>query len=412
MGLTLQMVLGIFWILGNIRTMQPYADSYEYLEAAGSMHPDIGKSFLYPLFLRVIMDFAAILHLNMYPLVYMMQLLFAWFSGYMFLKVLPLKYPKVFACFLCTIPMLLQCHMAVLPDSLAMSMLLLLVSLAIDVNLSEVKKRISGVIIWLLLVLLVPVYGVMAFPVLLWIMWQRLTFVLGAFGLALVLCMQIPNITLEMTKVALERVSWPILDKMYSYWDEEVWEIIPPDEARDMALNRGSISEELVPRLTEALGNQTAEKMMRQITKLNFDYHSREVVGQILQDGISCIFPPLGLAWELSGRVYASAGGKNYEIMKAAAPGVTKVFVEYGNIWFVAGGILLLLQVILSRTTLVGAKQEKQGRIFLLVLTGLPVLGYGLLTGGGMMDYKRVIYITWLWGLGMCAGCVDLAWKE
>jgi hypothetical protein len=411
MGLTLQLALGIFWILGNFRTMQPYAGSYEYLEAAVSMRLDISKSFLYPLFLRVIMEFAAILHLNLFPFVYMMQLLFAWFSCYMILKIFPLRYPKVYACFLCTIPMLLQCHMAVLPNSLALSLLLLLVSLALDKNQTEVKKRISGIIIWFLLVLLVPAYGVIAFPVLLWIMWQRLIFVLGAFGLTIVLCMQIPAVTLEMTKVALERVSWPILNKMYPYWSEEIWEIITPDEAQDIALIRGGISEELAPRLTEALGNQTAEKLMRQITKLNFDYHSREVSGQILQDGLSCIFPPMGLAWELSGRVYASAGGRNYEIMKAAAPGVTKVFVAYGNIWFAIGGILMLLQVILFRTTLVGAKHEKSKRTFLLVLTGLPVLGYGLFTGGGMMDYKRVIFITWLWGLGMCTACEDLAWK-
>jgi hypothetical protein len=411
-GLATQTILGIFWILGNLHTMQPYAGSYEYLEAAGTLRLNIGKSFLYPLFLRGIMEFTAILHLNLFPFVYMVQLLLAWFSSFIILKVFPLRYPKVYACFLCIIPMLLQCHMAVLPDSLALSLLLLLVSLALDENHSKNGKRISGVIIWLVLVLLVPAYGVISLPVLLWIIWQRLPFVLGVFGLALVLCIQIPGVTFVMTKVILERVSWPILDKMYPYWDQEVREIIPTDEVQYMALNRGSISEELAPRLTEALGNQSAEKMMRQIAKLNFTYHSREVAGQILQDGISCVFPPLGLTWELSGRVYASAGGRNYEIMKAAAPGVTKVFVAYGNIWFVAGCILLLLQVILSRTTLEGWKQEKPGKTLLLVLTGLPVLVYGLLTGGGMMDYKRVIFITWLWGLGMCASCQDVAGKE
>jgi hypothetical protein len=404
-GLTLQLVLGIFWILGNLRSMQPYADSYEYLATAGSMRLDIGKSFLYPLFLRGIKESTARLHLTLFPFVYINQLLFAWFSSYMVLKLFPVKYPKVYACFLCTMPMVMQMSMAILPDSIALSLMLLLVRIALQENMSSSKRRTTGVMIWLLLLLFMPVYGMLSLPIFLWILWKRPLFVLGVFSLGLALSMLLPQVQYTLSKVVLERVSWPILDKTYPYWGEEIWTIIPPEDVRDITMLRGGISEEMALRLKEAVGETKASRYMGQITKLNFSYHSREVAEQLIQDGISCVFPPLGLLWELSGREYPSAGGRNYEIMKTETPGLTKAIVAYGNIWFIAGVILILIQGILSSAVQCGAKQHSIGRICLLLLTSLPVLGYGLLTGGGMMDYKRVTFIIWLWGLLWCINC-------
>jgi hypothetical protein len=98
--------------------------------------------------------------------------------------------------------------------------------------------------------------------------------------------------------------------------------------------------------------------------------------------------------------------------MKTETPGLTKAIVSYGNIWFIVGGILLFLQGILSLGVQGVAKQWKSRKILLLLLTSVPVLTYGLLTGGGMMDYKRVIFITWLWGLLWCISCHRIVWKE
>jgi hypothetical protein len=412
MGLTLQMVLGIIWILGNILTMQPYAESYEYLEAAVSMRSDIGKSFLYPLLLRGIMGSATLLHLGYLPFVYAIQLFLLWFSSFMMLKLFPVKYPKVCACFLCTMPMVMQLSMAILPDSMALSLMLLLVSVALSENFTPSKRRATGVMIWLIIFLVMPVYALLSLPILLWILWKHLLFVLGIFSFIFALGILLPPVRYTLSKVALERVSWPILDKTYPYWAEEFWTIIPPEEAHDITLLRGGVSEELAPRLKEAVGETRASKYMYQITKLNFSYHSMEVTKQLIQDGISCVLPPVGLYWELSGREYSSAGGRNYEIMKAETPGLTKAVVLYGYIWFIAEGILLFLQGILSLGVQGDAKLWKSRRILLLLLTSLPVLVYGLLTGGGMMDYKRVVFITWLWGFLWCISCQRIVWKE
>jgi hypothetical protein len=414
LGLTLQMVLGILWILGNLQTMQPFGSSYRYMEAARLLELGGSSGFIYPLFLRVLMELADLLHLNVNLFIYILQLCIAWFCGYQFIRSFPLRYPKVFTCFLCTIPMVLQCHMAVLPDSFALSLLLLLLGIALNESILPGKQKISSVIIWLSLILLLPIYGVLAIPALFWTFFkgrgtkkERKKWFLagGIVCIALIMVMFLPPVQTTLSKVALERVSWPILNQTYPYWGEEIWEVIPPNEGRDISLLRGGISEELASRLIEAFGEVKAGNVMRRLAKLSFSYHSWEVIWQIAQDGISCIFPPLGLAWELSGREYVSAGGRNYDIMKATTPGMTKIVVGYGNIWFMAGGMILLLQLIIVLLSRSGTSKFSRSMIILPVLTSLLVLGYGLCTGGGMMDYKRVIYITVLWSLLMCVGC-------
>jgi hypothetical protein len=408
LGLTLQMVLGILWILGNLQTMQPFGSSYRYLQAAKHLELGGSNGFLYPLFLRGLMEFT--------PFIYFIQLCFAWFCAYQFMKSFPVRYPKVFACFLCTIPMVLQCHMAVLPDSFAISLLLLLLGIALNETILPGKRKIASLMIWLILILLLPIYSVLGIPALLWTLLKgkgskeegkRWFFAGGAVCIALMVGMLLPPVQTTISKMVLERVSWPILVKTYPYWGEEIWEVIPPDQAKDISLLRGGISEELAPELIEAFGEVKAGNVMRRIAKLNLSYHSWEVAVQIVQDGISCVFPPLGLTWELSGREYVSAAGRNYDIMKTAAPGMTKIMVNYGNVWFIAGGMILLLQVILSPVSRSGARKYSRSMILLPILTGLLVLGYGLCTGGGMMDYKRVIYISLLWVWGMCIGCED-----
>lgn len=428
LGLLFQTALGICWVLGNWNVLQPFGESYAYLEAANDLEFGGKYGLIYPFLLRGLMALATLLHSPVYPILYGVQLIMAWWGSLVFCKGYGIGSPKVCALFLCTVPMLLQYHMAVLPDSMALSLLLLLLGLgaqgysiqAESPQLPTVStRRWVSLGIWLCLLFLLPVYGLLALPGL-WCCvrrdWRRevskkkrymcilsliLTLGIGC-GIAW-WCDMLPKYPgKELAQTVLARCSWPVLDKTYPYWGEELWEAVPPVRAGEIALNRGGIQEELEPMLTAAFGEKMAGQYLWKIAKLTFAYHSREIAIQTGQDLLSCVLPPVGLAWQLGGRAYASCGGRNYEIMKTATPGLTKMVVLYGNAWFAAGVLIaVILKINLGKIT----KMNQAG--ILLGITALMVLGYGISAGAGIMDGKRVLFITVLWTALICKAAWD-----
>lgn len=85
-GLSVQIVLGIFWMLANFPGMQAFGESSRYVEMSKSFLCDEYTGILYPVLLMVARAMGALLHVPYYVVLYAAQLLVALFASHRFMR--------------------------------------------------------------------------------------------------------------------------------------------------------------------------------------------------------------------------------------------------------------------------------------------------------------------------------------
>ena len=85
-GISVQIVLGICWMIRSFGIFPEFGDSYLWLAAAGTFVCDDYMGIGYPLFLMLAKGIEAVSSIPYTFFVYTVQILFAFYSGVVFLR--------------------------------------------------------------------------------------------------------------------------------------------------------------------------------------------------------------------------------------------------------------------------------------------------------------------------------------
>jgi len=453
-GLSIQILLGIFWMAANFTGFQEFGDSYHYISISESFLSDEYTGILYPLIIRIVREIGRILPLPWYCLLYLLQFLLAGYSGYQFLKRCGLFQDNRESLFfriwataaVITVPALMQCHLALLPDSFVLSLLLLMLSEPLFAAAAGTKAEINAgtgagtkvgatadrreihwakiMVCYILAALLVPDYLCLAgLPILVMVccytirQWQQNKKKSGRTVLLFLVSVCLIITVNHLTQVEgsygrvrksfaitlVSRFAWPNFAVNYSAWPQEIHEIISYEEAEDASRFADGADILFGRKVEAAVGIKEAERLYYQMAKAALDVRTKDIVYKITLDAVSYTVSPFMLARQLAGGGYDSYSGRNYEIMKDHTPGLTKYYVYYGSRWFAAGSILALLTLIyrkfMEKAQNTGIVKIKGKRYILIAAVGI-ILFYTM-SGGGIMDYKNSIFVTLLWYIWM-----------
>lgn len=127
-----QVVLGVYWWVGNQVMIPEYGDTVEYIKQSASFALDGYRTLAYPLTIRAAVELSPVLHLPWTVLLYQVQLA-AWFGAawYMMRTIAPhATRLQILACtcVVTTVPLPLHYAATVLTDSFALSTVVIVVS--------------------------------------------------------------------------------------------------------------------------------------------------------------------------------------------------------------------------------------------------------------------------------------------
>lgn len=257
-------------------------------------------------------------------LMYLLQILAAFFTGYFFLqKLRPVG--KLLAVWrglvLLTVPFAMQCHLAVQPYSLLGSLFMLL---------------------------LLALLG----------MWGKAvrTLTLAAVCVAGMLVLSgvgdsdrraEPGYSFEGAMAS--RFAWPTVWNDLERYPQELREMTE-EVAWESSIAPGNMKL-FYKAVEDQAGAEKARSYYRQMAKVAWDYHAPMVIRQIGWDVLGYAASPVIFQMQMAGKAYASYSGRNYEVMRSRAPVVTRYYVDYGCWWF---GCAVILAALLDVAGLLG----------------------------------------------------------
>ena len=266
---------------------------------------------------------------------YLVQILAAFFTGYFFLQKLRpagrgLALWRGLA--LLTVPFAMQCHLAVQPYSLLGSLYMLL-----------------------LLGLLAALRGKAARNLALAALCAAGTLALsGAWdGERRVE----PGHSFEGAMAS--RFAWPTIWNDLPRYPEELQELTA-EVAWEASFAPGNM-ELFYVAVESRVGEEAARSYYLQMAKVAWTYHAPMVVRQMGWDMLGYAVSPVVFQKQMAGGAYASYSARNYEVMRSCAPVVTRNYVDYGCWWF---GSAVILAALLALAGLVreGDRQPGEGQ--------------------------------------------------
>lgn len=208
----------------------------------------------------------------------------------------------------------------------------------------------------------------------------------------------------------------------YESWDADIQACIEQEKLYDMEVEAYRIGSELQSAIEAGVGEERAAQWFASFARDVAETRPESLAHGLFWDGVSNLFPSLALRLQLSGRGEISFSGRNVELFRENAAGLSTFYREY-SLWAeLAGGVILagmaLCAVIARWKRAVNERSErckkdrrdadgqdevgrdaasretdKRGRgVFLLscaLLWGGEALWYTL-QGAGVFDYKNV----------------------
>ncbi len=266
---------------------------------------------------------------------YLVQILAAFFTGYFFLQKLRpagrgLALWRGLA--LLTVPFAMQCHLAVQPYSLLGSLYMLL-----------------------LLGLLAALRGKAARNLALAALCTAGTLALsGAWDGER---RAEPGHSFEGAMAS--RFAWPTIWNDLPRYPEELQELTA-EVAWEASFAPGNM-ELFYVAVESRVGEEAARRYYLQMAKVAWTYHAPMVVRQMGWDMLGYAVSPVVFQKQMAGGAYASYSARNYEVMRSCAPVVTRNYVDYGCWWF---GSAVILAALLALAGLVreGDRQPGEGQ--------------------------------------------------
>ncbi len=432
-GFSVQIVLGICWMVMNFPYVQMFGESALYVEISKNLICDEYEGILYPVVILLARGIEEIFPIPYYCILYLLQLGVAFWAGYQFLQCVGIKKKMLLiwgGMALVTFPMVLQCHLAVLPDSLVASFVLLELVYSLRVVLNRQQLCAVGFVkvlsFWLLTALLQPEYLYLgAVPVMILFVygiikaWKKQKKVMLYNGILLMAFVGMIVGMWSLTQIdgyygrahqsfsamMASRCIWPYVNQDYEFWPEEVKAQISWSEAKQIDYYADNTERILGRILEEALGMERTEELLGVIAKQAWQAHRNAIVHDAAWDVVGYTFSPLVVQRQLTGKAYDSYSGRNYDIMRMNTPQLAEYFLNYSCWWFAVGlGVAVLAQLaVLIREKRSFWNVEKVIVFIGWILTVLGMVLYYTMRGAGRMDYKKGIAITLLWIVWMLA---------
>ncbi len=174
-GMTVQILLGVVWILCNFPSGWSFPKSEYYISVAESKLLDEYTGILYPALIKGFRVVAGLLGVSFEGLLYLCQIIAAFVCNSVFVLLCrwdrecinscrrkELLYAGFGGLYLMTVPLCVQWHLSILPHSFVSSLFLLLLGLCVraagNSDYCDYKLAINIGILWWLVTLLAPDY--------------------------------------------------------------------------------------------------------------------------------------------------------------------------------------------------------------------------------------------------------------
>lgn len=304
---------------------------------------------------------------------------------------------------------------------------------------------------WTLIILVLPIYAWFALPMVFAMLWRmgrsskgtrRLVWGLTALALFVgsvtVNCgWNTSHWSRKLAADALSRTGWPNFQYTYDMFPQPLHDEIGLVTAREVSSYADGVELVLVPKLEEIYGTEETTEQLWKLAKICLRHNLKADIKNFIWDMAAYHATPPILAMQLKGRAYDAYSGINYEQMRNRAPLLTRYYVTYGGRWWwvmlaLAAGIWGCGQLETAGARvrvrgrlpekLSGASQKQAdgmskahvrrktgekslwgiGKTFLQrwlpVLAGMEwmILNF-VLSGSGIMDYKKTLWVTILW---------------
>ncbi len=449
-GFSIQIVLGLFWMLCNFAGFQKFGDTYLYEQVSKDFLCDPNVGILYPVLLLFARGIEGLFGVSCHCVMYALQLAVALYAAHAFLQaVYPSGRPANLwgSLAMLTFPMAMQCHLAVLPESLTGSMMLL--ELAWTWAALKGGKEIRSMdlariaVFWLVGALLQPEYLYLgAVPVALVFLYglvcfspkkptqiaNHLIIVVSFAGIILGMndLTQTKDAcgrgTLSLNAALFSRFSWSTADKTYEDWPQEVRQCLDPDQVRETFFYADNMLRVAGRAVEESYGAERAEELFGQVARLSYSRYRDRILHEMAWDAAGYVFSPPISVLLLRGRGYDSYTTRNYDLMMNRTPALASRYFHYSGWWF---GLALVmaaaLQALFWLRALGRLRGERGGTLFgrkaffwgILLLTGVGMTIWYTMRGGGMFDYKKTIVIGCLWtAWASTAGVRAAVWRN
>ena len=441
-GMSVQILMGIVWILCNFPSGWTYPEAEYYISVADSWVLDEYTGVLYPVLIKGSQIVMGCLGLPFEGLLYLVQIIasFVCYSAFVILcrwnrgrNPQSLLRGAFGGLYLLTVPLCVQWHLSILPLSLLSSLFLLLLGLCIRAaGNDEYCGRNLAVwmgILWALMTLLAPDYWWIALVPVVFagILLVKKNGLKGLAGFVIVAVMasvlalgtnsavQTPGssgkIQRTLGAAMVSRMVWPNFDTTYFFWPDEIKAVMNFEESREISTYADQVQRVFGPLAEKTYGRENANEMYWQMAISCVEIRTKEIVQAIWRDFTAYLFTPWRVKNQLDGSGL-SYSGWNYDKMKTDTPRLTRWYVDYGLVSFRVG---LIVSVCLAAWKMIGKfggenkpdrkKSGTQGCLrkgryagyVLVVLCALSQAVWYTMAGGGMMDYRNVPVVILLW---------------
>lgn len=438
LGISAQILLGIFWIICSFASFREYGESAFLLKAKESLVLDEYEGILYVLAMKASSAVAGLFSMPWYCPLYFLQLLAAGGSAHLFLRVLPayegsrrpVKLWAVLA--FMTFPAAAQSHLAVLPISFASSAFLASLGLILRQK-GEKKGRWDGPAAclsilgaaYLVEMLLWPKFGFFgALLLLLYAIYEILfgkneagetgardgkrVFLLSILTAAFLgLVPVIYGLTVRegahgrtydtVQAAALRRYAWHDLAALYPEWPAELKDALSQEEIALLGRFPGEIPQ-ILGKVDATYGKEKARSIYGALAKVAHQRLFRQNAGEIIKDEALYAFTPASDLFLMASSGHETLERRNLEQMRRSAPLLADVYVKAGGFCFLA---MLLFVAFGEGKTLWGKSRRERWNVvkrwtFFWILGAAFVL-YFTYQGGGIMDAKCVLVLTAFW---------------
>lgn len=436
---SLEIVLGIIWMISNWGLLIPYGETVDLTDAAITGVLDEYTAVLYPLFLKIFMGTAGSeLH---YKFVYLIQLLLLLGTSFYMLTGFRNRINKrkalLGSLIIVTIPMVAQCILMIAPFTFSISLIFLCAGAVVRLFGIDDSKKYDKNDKYPLFVLLgsillaglnsIDVFWVLCITmaiIFIFKLLSRKTTQKGKFFLFKVVpILVIFVITFGLFQVSTEtgsrgrvqktasaalweRTTWPYFGKDYFEMPYDVRLVFTGTEMSENIYDAETFIYRYGPVLDETYGLRHANALYREMSLIEMKMRTKELVSRIGSDFAGYLFMPFSLIPYMNG-TSGSISGLLYARMSGGTTGILYLYWETEFLCVCSCGLIMLL-----KTAGKGMKKKTEGTgshgmvwmcsVYLLVQS----LYYTVFAPQGV-DYRNVITGLVFWHLAVLYGCLN-----
>ncbi len=441
-GFSVQILLGLAWMVANFSGLQLFGETAYLVRVSGTLLADEYTGILYPALLLLVRFLTTVGPIRWYWVMYVIQLLFAFGTGYAFLRNLGFMKSSGPWCIwgslvMMTFPMMMQVHLAILPESFTFGLLLLEWTAAVRsfrmirmVPRGNLKAAAAATLVaevclfWLLLTLNEPEYfwvGLVPVAILVFVILYKIPETLkrhAVYPLIIavgyfVLIRGALNLTQEKgyynrperswETMLFDRTAWSTILRYKWRIPGELTELLGEDRMSEVSLYPDNVKLVLEPELENLLGTNEAQKLYLELSKRAWDQDKETILRHLAQDLAANTLAPTVTIALLEGYGGGSLAARNYDVMMRAAPRLTGWYMDY-SLWFFTAALVIcaILAVAAKRADWKEPRLRTPiGFRLSMFFTAVYILLWETMQGDCLQDYKQVIFVTQLWIIWM-----------